>query len=142
MQPKRGIKKYQNMTKGKVNLCKGETITLRYRGNDAYIFSASGTPFQVYVYPDALNIDNAQAADYKVIKSSDRSYSQGTNQGYVSFVSGQNEVWVILPYQETLNMKEDSYTVEMRYGATDARSVIKRKSAFLLVSAISQKNLQ
>lgn len=133
------------MASGKVNLYKGETITLKFKGNDAYVFESGSDPdkaFEVYVYVDGLYIKDAERKDVKIIKSSDTEYDPGheldESDGYVKFISGENEVWVILPYQETMGMKEDSYTVEMRYG-TDMRSVIKRKSAFLLAAAVSQK---
>ena len=126
-----------------LNHYRGETITFRFTGDDTYVFNGEGAQdFEVYVYPDGLNVsDPANQSKIIRITSDDTESSPSVGNGYTKPVEDENAVDVIIPYDVSSGSKMPAgkFTVELRYGET-IRSVILRNNAFTVIEAASEIN--
>lgn len=126
-----------------LNHYRGETITFRFTGDDTYIFNGTDAQyFEVYVYPDGLNVsDPSNQSKIIRITSDDTESVPSAGNGYTKPVEGENAVDVIIPYDVTsgAKMPAGKFTVELRYG-DEIRSVILRNNAFTVIEAASEIN--
>lgn len=110
---------------------KGEDIKITVKPTGDSDFNTE-TDCAMYVFPDTLDMDDASEEN----KSKIQKISYPSGESDVNTATNVDDTIVFkIPYTVTTNMEQGDYNIELRYGSSDEKTIIRSNHAFVLVSS-------